>query len=109
MFDFVWFFSRIGWRWPVCDTDSLEVWSGVTLVSELPGWLVRAEVTHVLSGVALQGALADRVARQALRRPPARLLPAPAHRAQSGYNVPTAPSPRLLGVQGRRLRGYRKV
>lgn len=101
MFDFVWFFSRIGWRWPIQDTDSLEVWQGLTLVSDLPGWLVRAELTHLLSGVALQGALAERVVRERLRRPLA-------HMPVLSPSRPLEDSPkRLVGAQTRRLRGLR--
>jgi len=69
MLDFVWFFARIGWRWPIADQDMLEIWRGVSRVADLPGGLVKATLTQVVTGAVIQQAVLERTALEALRGP----------------------------------------
>jgi len=77
-----------GWQWPLREHHYVDAWEGMQLVAEFPGELVRQMIAHYLMGAEIQGRIQG-----FLRRPPA-AMELKAH------------PPRLLGVNGRPLRGF---
>jgi len=83
-------FRRSGWQWPLREGDTVRVWDAAGLAAELPGELVVAILRHYVVGARLQSA----VTRHTQEMPP--LRPSPP--------APLPRGPRLMGVDGRRLR-----
>lgn len=50
---------RDGWRWPIRDTDIIEVWRGQEHVGSLSGETVRHLIQHHMTGFEVQRAISD--------------------------------------------------
>lgn len=105
MYSLVAVFRARGWRWPLRDGDALEIFGPE---SQLVGTISAALLTELLAAYLGRAALDARVVAE-LTAPPeeprpaspkAPRLPSPGH--------PVPPRKPLAGMNGHRLRGYRR-